>query len=183
MPFLSIITRHMLSRPNLLLSCRSSIRGQTDADLEHIVLADEIGRGIAWANMQFYHHRNIPQGEYVLMLDDDDYLATPYAVEMLKRVVELAREPDIVVFRDLRAGLGKLPSEAVWRSRMPIANEISGQDFIVRRDVWYDNIWAFGLDYGGDFQFMEALWESRPTVTWFDEVLVASDWQGMGRGE
>ena len=79
-PFLSIVTRHLTTRTELLERLVSSIKSQTDADLEHIILTDDEGRGLGWANQQFERHKDLPEGRYVMMLDDDDWLVPKFSL-------------------------------------------------------------------------------------------------------
>lgn len=169
-PFLSIVTRHMVSRPAWYAEHCASLDNQTCQDYEHVVITDEVGRGLQWANGQLYEHRDAPQGEYVLILDDDDQLADPGAVATLKAAVSGA---DVLVFKGEHGPrLGTLPTSLVW-GKEPVFGHISAQDFIVRREVWRRHIAAFARPIAGDYSFLTALWEHGGySVQWLDRVLV-----------
>ena len=165
MPFLSIITR-CYKRPEMLRINRDSIVDQTDRDFEQLFVHDMIGRGIGWANRELatFH----PIGDYVLVLDDDDILTEPRAVEYLKEAT--ADNPDIVIFKGDHADLGILPSKAIWGKR-PLKGHIGSCDFISHRDIWKKHITAFGVDEGGDYAYLKALWQDKPVVVWLDKQL------------
>jgi len=177
-PFLSIITRHMASRPRMFEECLRSLTAQTDQDFEHIVLVDHIGRGVPWANLQFARYRDAVGGDYVLILDDDDALATPLAVATLRAAVA-GTQADIVIFRGDHCQLGILPDDAHWK-QPPACGHISAQDLIVRREVWRRHVDAFGNEYAGDFSFIAALWRCGYQVHWLDAVLTRQ--QRISRG-
>ena len=186
MPFLSIVTR-CYRRPAALARNVASVQAQVDPDLEHLFIVDDVGRGVQWANAQFAVHAGRVHGEYVLMLDDDDALATSMAIVLLKQSLGPAR-PDLVVFRADHGPLGILPGGSVWGQR-PARGQIGGIDFITRADVWRKHIKAFarpadpdGPTPCGDYSFLEAVWKRRGLrVAWLDRLLTRV--QGIGRGE
>ena len=177
-PFLSIVTRYMPARRQMMERCETSIKAQTCTDYEWLVLRDDMGRGMVWANAQFDRHRDRVSGRYVLMLDDDDMLASPEAVATLRDAAD--ENPGVIVFRADHAGHGILPRADVWGGS-PVYGSISGQDFITRRDYWLDNIAEFRGSHDADFRYMSALWAARPRIVWLDKVIVATQQIGGGR--
>lgn len=177
--FLTIFTR-CYKRPTMLQRNIEALRAQTCQDFEQIFIVDDVGRGVGWANRQFYEYRAKATGRYVLMLDDDDRLIDDMAIELLRYAS--IDDPDLVIFKGDHKRSGILPTESVWK-REPLCGRISGQDFIVRSDVWREYIHHFSGDQEGDFHFLEALWRSNPTVKWLDEILVEQQWIGNGRPE
>src|SRR5512139_1455120 len=92
-PFLTILTRSF-RRYESLSRCVKSVAAQTDPDVEQRILYDPIGRGVEWSYLNL---RNIyPSGEYVMLLDDDDYLIEPSFVAQLKALVEEQHAPGVV---------------------------------------------------------------------------------------
>jgi hypothetical protein len=171
--FLTVVTRHFVKRPNLLAACQQSLDAQRVRDFEHVLLTDDVGRGVAWANAQFAAHADQVRGEYVLMLDDDDALADPDAVAILRDAAEA--RPDLVFFRADHGELGILPDGAVWKKR-PVRGHVGGIDFITRSDVWKAHISAFSKAHSlaspcGDYYFLESVWETKPSIVWVDRVL------------
>ena len=181
-PFLTIFTRHMVCRPGLYAGCLESLAAQTCRDFEHVVAVDDVGRGFAFANAQFEAHREQVTGDYVLQLDDDDVLFTPDAVGALKALAEMSC-PDVIVFKGDHLELGILPDTAVWGKR-PICGHIGGEDFIVKRELWLRCLPALrSARYAADYDFMAAIWREKPSVHWFDRVLVRCQRISRGRAE
>jgi len=97
MPFLTIITRHKAERAELFEVCKASIEAQTDRDWQHLVIEDEVGRGVPWANKQFEAHAGEVEGDYVFILDDDDKLVEPRFVALMRNVAW--SEPALIVVK------------------------------------------------------------------------------------
>jgi hypothetical protein len=147
---------------------RQSVYGQTDRDLEQLFSTDMVGRGIGWANRELANFH--PCGDYVLVLDDDDRLVEPRAIEYLKEATK--DNPDIVIFKGYHAELGRLPTKAIWNKR-PLKGHIGSCDFISHRDIWKKHITAFGVDEGGDYAYLQSVWQDKPIVVWLDRQLTA----------
>jgi len=165
-PFLSIVTRCHPQRASMLAKNIDSLKAQTDQGYQHILLEDDEGRGLEYANSMLQWAD--PEGEYVLILDDDDMLIDDEAIAKLRDVVY--DRPDVVMFRAEHAWLGTLPSARVWQ-REPIQGHIGSCDFIVRRDVWLEHIKAFAQPRCGDYHFIRSVWDSDPDVEWLPDVL------------
>lgn len=174
-PFLSIVTR-CYKRPLMLAMNKQSIAAQTCQDFEQLFLVDDEGRGVHAANQALATAQ--PRGDYVMILDDDDMLATETAIETMKEAT--VDNPDIVVFRADHGKLGVLPSPAVYWHEEPISGRIGSCDFIVRRRLWKRHIAAFGTPACGDYHFLKSLWATNPTVVWIRDVLAAV--QRISRG-
>jgi glycosyltransferase involved in cell wall biosynthesis len=155
-----------------------SLAAQTCQDFEHILIRDDEGRGVAWANGQLQHADL--NGQYVLVLDDDDKLADPTAVEKLKEAT--ADNPGLVIFKADHAGLGILPSPKAWKNQ-PVGGHIGSCDFITRSDLWREHIEAFDMPEAGDFYFLRSMWLDEPDVVWLDEQLAAVQRISRGRAE
>jgi len=162
----------------MLADNTASLARQTDRDFEQLFMIDEEGMGIGDANRILMVAD--PDGDYVLVLDDDDWLINDRAIELLKGAT--IESPDIVIFKADHKGLGILPSKSAWEKR-PIKGHIGSCDFITRRDVWDKHIEAFGVDEGGDYAFLKAIWEDKPVVIWLDELLAGIQRQGRSNGE
>ena len=165
--FLSVVTR-CYKRPLLLRANQHSLRQQTDPDYEQLFIVDDVGRGLPWANRAL--QTATPSGDYVLVLDDDDMLADPEAIEVLKEAT--ADNPELVIFKTDHAKLGVLPNDLIWGKR-PLLGLIGSCSFISRRDVWEQHIHNFGKDAAGDFAYLKAVWFNRPNVVWLDRQLAA----------
>ena len=184
-PFLSIITR-TYRRPFALSQCVQSVREQTDQDLEHLILEDMVGMGVAESHRLFLKAK--PAGYYVMILDDDDLMATPGVVADL-HVVANEYRPDVIVFKMNNAELGILPDALVWQHE-PLPARISGSNVAVRRHVWHGCIPAIlGRDgvpcYESDFLYLEEIWRRTRRIHWLDriEVLVSRVNRGAMEGK
>lgn len=164
-PFLTVVTR-CYKRPDMLAKNVASLEGQADPDYEQLFIVDDVGRGIGRANRQL--STVAPSSRYVLVLDDDDMLVNDRAIELLKEAAK--NGPHMVIFKAIHNDLGVLPSRAIWGKR-PLFGHIGSCDFISRRDVWERHIHAFGVNKGGDYEFLKSVWQDGPTVVWLDEIL------------
>jgi hypothetical protein len=181
-PFLTLVTRHMLSRPTLYAEHCASLEAQTDQDYQHLVIEDATGSGWKWAQAQFEAHKAEVLGDYVLQLDDDDVLARPDAIAQLRAVVQDS-QADIIVYRVDHLELGVLPSALVW-GRRPICGHIGGEDFAVRREIWLRHIYAHNTGrYESDYDFMAELWRHGYDVHWLDVLIARCLRISRGRGE
>ena len=180
-PFLTLFTRHMVSRPLMYERMLESVAAQTDEDYEHVIIEDEIGQGFAWANRQFAKHQDIVNGAYVLQCDDDLVLA-PDTVAQIKAAV-LATHPAIVVYRVDHCQLGILPDAQVWGKDF-VYSHIGGEDMAIRRDVWAKHLGAYDCDaYEGDWRFMQQLAAGGYAIHWLDKVLIRCQRISHGKGE
>ncbi|TFH66924.1 MAG: glycosyltransferase family 2 protein [Gemmatimonadales bacterium] len=156
MPFLTVLTR-TCKRPKMLERNKESLRAQTDQDYEHIILEDDQHRGMLFANSQFYENRHLVNGEYVYLLDDDDYLINPEFVRTLKDVARDREAPDVIVFQFDHLHLGLQPGNQY--AGEPHAGAIGGSSFVVRSGPWLKHIKEFCRKEGGDFVFIRKLWD------------------------
>jgi len=168
MAFLSVVTRCHPKRPGMMAKNVESLEMQTDQDFEHILIEDDEGRGVGWANAALQWA--MPEGEYVLILDDDDMLSTEQAIALLKQAAK--DKPGVVVFRAQHDWFGLLPDATVWEKE-PKLGHIGSCDFITRQDIWADHIHAFAQERCGDYYFLDSIWQDGPEVVWLDEQLAA----------
>lgn len=80
-------------------------------------------------------------------------------------------------------GNGRILPSARW-GKSPQVAEIGVSAFVVRRDVWqaHAGAWLPGC-YSSDFQFINAVWQSRPQVYWWDVVASRVQRQSYGAAE
>ena len=177
MPFLTVVTR-CYQKPTMLQHNMATVDAQTCDDWEQLLIVDEVGHGLAWANAQFAKHAKQAGGDYVLMLDDDDAFADDEAIAILKDAAQ--DRPELIVFRGDHCEEGILPTDEVWKKRRPKLGQISGQDFVTRADVWKKHIGSFAQPIQGDYAFLAAMWPELSEITWIDRVLVKQ--QRISRG-
>jgi hypothetical protein len=145
-------------RPQKLAACLESVAQQTlCAEIEHIVLPDYVGRGIAGMYAQVPTYAKAVHGAYVHLLADDDVLATPTAVEEVKAFAELHGYPGVIVVKVVKrhpqGGL-LLPLD---HGGPPFMGKIDLGCLIVRQDIWKAHCHQYGQCYEGDAVFAEAL--------------------------
>lgn len=184
-PFLSIVTRTH-KRPFALGQCIASVQDQADQDLEHIIIEDTEGLGVAESFRLLLKAK--PAGRYVMILDDDNLLAHPSAVSDLHAVAD-EYHPDVIVFRMNNAEMGILPDTYVWQ-REPLVAHIDGQTVAVRRHVWKACIPAVlgphnAPIYESDFWYLQEVWKRTRCIHWLDqiEILVSRVGRGAVEGE
>lgn len=168
-PFFSIVTRTIPERAALLERCRASVSEQTCKEVEHLIIVDRTRRGVAYAQT-FMHHAE-PRGQYVFVLDDDDYLS---AYDVLDRLREQLRQtlPQVAVVKVAHALFGEMPRSA-W-GEMPREGEITVSNVVVTRKVFYATRGAFAEKYAGDYSWIQTLFEAYKPQ-WFDLELVTVD--------
>lgn len=160
----SIVTRTMPGRQALLARCVDSVRAQTLGDVEHIILRDEVGVGVAAAQRMLW--TVTPKGDYVLVLDDDDYLSAP---DVLMQVgVRLLSRPKFAVVKVCHGQFGVMPLE--W-GQVPAIARITVSNVIVANAVWVLHRQQFGLRYAGDFDFIASLFDAY-NPQWIDVAVV-----------
>jgi glycosyltransferase involved in cell wall biosynthesis len=182
MPFLEVITRTFNARPHLLRINQDSFKRQTNPDWVQTILVDDAARGIGYAGAMLTNYAPDVVGDYVWVLDDDDTCILPTLVVELKFIVADS-DPDVIMVR-MDHGAGRiLPDDADWMLR-PVMGRIGGSAVIVRRAVWQANAWAWNSGrYTHDFDFINALWDTNPTVYWHDVVASRVMRQSFGRPE
>lgn len=147
MAFLTILTRSF-RRPESLARNVQSVARQTDPDVEQRIIFDPIGRGVEWSYLNL---RSVyPDGEYVFLLDDDDYLIDPLFVAELKQIVATHDRPD-VVFVGMNVGGTVMP---VWEHGLR-RGYIACSCFVVKSEVWLEHAHNFHGDYSADFYFID----------------------------
>lgn len=149
MTFLTILTRSF-RRPESLARCVQSVARQTDPDVEQRIIFDPLGRGVEWS---YTNLRGVaPAGEYVFLLDDDDYLIDPLFVAELKKEAARCGRPD-VIFVGMNVAGTVMP---IWENGLK-RGYIACSCFVVKRDVWLEHAANFCGDYSADFYFIESI--------------------------
>jgi hypothetical protein len=183
-PFLSIVTRHVPThRAEKIKKNRESILMQIEKNFEQVFIEDPVGHGMLAANKSFELVKDKILGDYVHLLDDDDY----YVKESFTlRMEELAKEnnsPDFIFFK-MFIGTGDgdqiYPKPDCWGDIPKIAR-IGGSCFIVKREIYQKNIHHFGLRRCGDFNFLKKCFEDNPTRIWHDELMAETGSVGRGK--
>lgn len=124
-------------------------------------------------------------GEYVYILDDDDYLTYPHFIRDLKAICD-EHQPDVVICKGHING-NVLPTLPVYDRKFPVRGCIGSPNFIVTNELYqqYCQFWTreVNKDFrAGDFHFINAIFtHTKPKVYW--------DWNktvfyaGVGNGK
>lgn len=162
--FLSVYTPTH-ARPLLLAECEASVQMQS-VPVEHVIVHDREGIGIAGVYAAMPRHADRVTGEYVMVLSDDNVLADEEFAEDLEwRANEMDR-PDVIVFRgQIEGSLQPL----VWMAE-PVITRIDLSCFAVKRNVWQLNADQWGHRYEGDFDFIHHLWDAGYRFDWWDHL-------------
>ena len=159
-------------RPLRLIRCLESVRQQTLVHtIQHLVLPDHVGVGIAGMFASLPTVAPAVLGQYVYVLADDDVLADATVVEDFKAQVGAA--PPVLVCMARKDG-STWPVCDVERVG-PIVGQIDLGCLLVRRDVWVANCHAYGKRYEGDFDFARHLWELGIPFTYWPRLVSCGD--------
>jgi len=172
-PFLSIITRRMHGhRDELFAQHRASVAMQSSTDFEQIFIIDRVGVGMLNANKSFaFAH---PVGEWVYLLDDDDFFVAP---DFVLSISQWAKESnaDVLFFKmKIRTGDGDeiYPKPQSWNTRQPKRGQIGGSCFAVKRWVFEKYIRHFGHPSFGDWHFItRVLSDPEIKTVWIDSMM------------
>lgn len=175
--FLSVITR-TYKRPGMLEINRASLAAQSDPDYEHLLLVDEVGWGVAAAQLAL--HDVEVNGEYALVLDDDDRLVYPELIAELKEL-DASGSPDVFVVKMDHGPLGVLPDE--WETRDIPRGHIGVSAVIVSRALWQRYRTAFTPRYDGDYDYVTAVLHGAERLVWLDRVVSAVQRISAGQPE
>lgn len=163
---LSIITR-CYKRPKSLKRCIESVKMQTDSDFEHLMIIDEKGHGLHWANRQIASCKDKCNGHYIYVLDDDDFLLCDNFIEEFKALVTiLNRLPDVIICKGYIAA-DLFPT--VWKNT-PQRKQIAAPNFIVKNEIFTNHAHQWNQPCAGDFYFIDTVLKSGATVFWWDKV-------------
>jgi hypothetical protein len=151
-PFLTFYTP-TFRRPQALAACMTSVAKQTDvAQIEHLIVADYVGIGIAGMYARVPQYAASVHGDYVHLLADDDELAHPSVVGQVHDFAISQGYPAIILVAVIKDGLGQIAG--VWP---PVEGEIDLGNLIVRGDIWHRHCADYGKRYEGDADFARAL--------------------------
>lgn len=187
-PFLSILTRvHGERRPNGFAANKASVASLTSRSYEHIFIHDKIGLGRYYANMAFTLACAAIEGEFVFMLDDDDFIVNDRMIEELQQIVKVKPETDVIVFRNIiKNGTfnNYYPSPECWASQVPKIAHIGGSCFVCRAEVYKEFVGHFGRPACGDYYMLEAMFKSgKLNWYWHDSLMMETGRVSHGKVE
>lgn len=171
MPFLTFVTR-TFNRPGPLKRNRDSLLQQSDKDYDHVIIVDNFGRGRHWANKQFYAHRHRITGDYVFLLDDDDYLVYTDFCKAIRQIVR-THAPDVIMVK-MQTQAHIFPTPDVWQKHI-IMGSIGTSCFCVSNQIFQRHIEAFGRTSCGDYHFIKEVFNYNYKIYWFDKIVARID--------
>lgn len=171
-PFLTIITRkHGDKRPKGFSKNQESVNSLSSIDYEQIFITDPVGVGMFIANSGFQLAVPFIDGEYVFLLDDDDFITKQSMISHLRLIAFENNNPDVIFFRmTIKNGMNNdyYPTEHCWKAKKPMIAHIGGSCFVVKRSIYAQYIKNFAHARCGDFHFINSIMESGATSYWHD---------------
>lgn len=191
-PFLTVLTRCHPQRPKCLERNVACIASLGDG-IQHLLLrpVKEPNKATARENAVAVGpliHLAAPhiQGEWVMQLDDDDILATPFFLKIIKKEIAKDHRIDMFIFKcDLGGRI--LPPLGDWHRReLKLAN-IAGPNIMVKKEI-YDQASAEWLRpvYESDFYYIEKCYRIAKRPKWLDIIGTKSQGEApnnVGAGE
>ena len=169
MTLLSILTRTFNGRPVGMQRLQESLRRQTSQDFEHVLMVDSERRGIEWTHANLWRMLPDLRGDYVMLLDDDDYLVDAEFVKDLAEIV--SDRPEVVIVKMDMSNGWHLPSDLEWNQRPKLAR-IAISSHISRRDVFAEHVRDFKPYYdGGDFEYIDHVWQCGHQFKWWNRIV------------
>ena len=168
-PILTILTR-CYQRPLGLKRCKESLLSQTDPNFEHMIMIDQQGHDIHWANKQIVDMAGKINGDYVYILDDDDFVICENFIHELNEML-LNIQPNVFI---VKGWIHEKSFPKRWRS-MPAQGEIAAPNFIVSRDIFNKYASYWDMPRRGDFNFINCVLQSQSDIYWWDRYIFYAD--------
>ena len=138
------------------------------------MIVDESGNGIHWANRQISELAGKLHGEYVYILDDDDFIICETFIHELKLGIKdpsYSYDPDVII---VKGWIHEKEYPRLWREA-PARQKIAAPNFIVRRDIFDEYAHYWDVDRRGDFNFINAVWINGHQFKWWDRYIFYAD--------
>lgn len=182
MPLICFVTRCHPRRPKMLAVCTNSITSQSCNDYEHFLFHDDTtkeGYGMHMADLSLRNAKPL-NGEYIMVLDDDDRLVDDEFVKDFKAAVSETK-PDVVIFKGLIGKLGVMPRDVHW-GHPPTPSNIGSFCFAVKKEMWekYIKFWDITM---GDGAFIAKCYANTDKVLWLNKLVAATQRISEGSGE
>lgn len=176
-PLLTVLTP-TFRRPIGLHMCEASVDGQHRRDeIQHLVVNDTIGKGVAGMYRDLPQANDLIEGEWVFVLSDDDVLVYPRVVELIEHVQQEAPAAQCIMVKMFCNGR-VLPWPQCWEGA-PLMGGVTLSNWIIRKEVHIAH--PFGARYEGDYDQAAAIHAAGIPTAWADIVLAASQ-QGANFG-
>lgn len=184
-PFLTIVTRRMVKRSEELYKKHTESKNALSLDKENIFIVDTKKLGMLNANSSFSFVTDKINGQYIHLLDDDDFYTNPKFIEILKSTALKHNYPDVIFFKmKILTGDGDqiYPKPASWNTGMIGRAQIGGSCFVVRKWVYEKYIHNFAYKSFGDWNFItEVMKDKAVRSAWVNEIMCETG--KVSRGE
>ena len=170
---LTILTR-TFQRPTLLKRNQDSLAKQTCQDFQQELLNDTKGLGAGGSGMLL--QKKAIKGDYVWVLDDDDYIIDPEFIQKLKDKIE-SIQPDVIICYAKRFG-------KIMPDLLPLElAHCTGINIVVSKAVWMKHRKDWSTRYEGDWDFINAVIQDNPKIEYIKEPMLMIDRQSLGLSE
>lgn len=182
-PFLTVVTR-CFKRPLLLQANIKSLKAQTDRDYEQVFIVDRVGKGLAAADKVLNEYKELNNGQYVLVLDDDDMILEPTFIATIKKIAK-SKNPDVMIWRG-RFGKGYLtdlpPKDTNWGKTI-VRAKIGSFNYAIKNELYKQYIHVCKTGVAGDYDFLKKVL-NHPTklnVEWINTTFVGIQIKSKGK--
>ena len=180
-PFLTIVTRSY-KKPLCLEKNVESVKAQVDQDLEQVFIIDNVGRGLAWADVALNENKQRNHGKYIMILDDDDLITNKNFVMLLKQVAERL-DPDVIIWRGKFTEINAIlpPLDEYWSIR-PNKQFIGSFNYCIRKEIYDEHIHVCNSGLCGDYDLISTIFARQPppSLFWYNKILVSTQQKSFG---
>ncbi len=173
MKFLTILTRVHPKRREMTFAT-NSVLDQTDQDLQHLLIYDptENGIGFPGANALLANVVGI-EGQYVMVLDDDDVLTNANFVATMKRAAG-KHSPDAIFIRADYGGR-VLPPDDEFNQRLVVRGKIGSSCVLASRQLYEacSHKWRTPT-YAADYFYLDEVAKRSIKPLWLNVVGIRS---------
>jgi hypothetical protein len=121
-------------------------------------------------------HDSHPRGEYVFVLDDDDYLSANDVLEQLRTELGVSK-PAFAVVKVKHGIFGEMPY--VW-GETPKEGDITVSNIVVEHVQWFIHRAEFEPKYSGDYSWIRSLFAAHAPA-WIGVNLVTVEHMRNGQ--
>jgi hypothetical protein len=176
--FLSVYTP-TYKRQQLLDRCMNSVLHQS-LPCEHIIVHDHVGLGVEGVYHDIRNHAHRCTADYVMILNDDDYLIDADAVFDLWHLNH-GDDAEVIAFKGDLMGT-EFPSFGYWEER-PSLGQIAISNFAIRNDIWLKHRKDWKSRYEADYFMADLLWGQGYRWKWLNRMVFGVDRVSRGNPE
>ena len=153
----------------MLARNKASLARQTDPDYEVILIVDDVGRGVPWANKQLAAVAPRIKGRYVFVLDDDDEIVDDTLIMSVKLCVG-ATGADLIIHKMDHGPAGIFPDAEYWGKR-PVLGHFGMSAAVMSASLYRTAITKIQERRAGDIYYYQALYDHATRIEWEDRVI------------